>query len=142
MRKITCSGCDEIIEPYRIYKYRYCLKCQAEHHRKYQKGRKQTRAGNTPEQRVKNKARDYANRCIKKGILKKQPCSSCGSEKAEKHHSDYSKPLDVTWLCRHCHSRLHNPPQPPFQHLLSSKESTYVKQFIVALVNGRQTTNI
>lgn len=40
--------------------------------------------------------------------LKVQPCQKCHSvEKIHAHHSDYSKPLDVTWLCQTCHSELH-----------------------------------
>ena len=44
---------------------------------------------------------------IKKGTLVKQPCSVCGSLKSEAHHEDYSKPLDVTWLCHKHHMHLH-----------------------------------
>jgi ribosomal protein S27AE len=40
-------------------------------------------------------------------VLKREPCSKCGEKIAEKHHHDYSKPLDVTWLCRKCHMQEH-----------------------------------
>ena len=33
------------------------------------------------------------------------PCQICG-RKAEAHHYDYNKPLDVLWLCRSHHRRL------------------------------------
>ncbi len=42
-------------------------------------------------------------------LIKPERCSECGeSEKVDAHHEDYSKPLEVSWLCRKCHSRLHN----------------------------------
>jgi hypothetical protein len=37
-----------------------------------------------------------------------RPCAHCGAEPAEKHHPDYNKPLEVVWLCRRCHQRLHD----------------------------------
>ena len=42
----------------------------------------------------------------KLGVLTPQPCA-CGVTKTDAHHTDYSKPLDVTWLCRRCHRREH-----------------------------------
>jgi len=45
---------------------------------------------------------------LRAGRLQKQPCVFCGSEDAlEGHHHDYSRPLDVTWLCKPCHRRFH-----------------------------------
>lgn len=44
---------------------------------------------------------------IKKGVLIKQPCFICGKN-SEAHHPDYSKPLDVVWLCSSHHRQAHN----------------------------------
>ena len=44
---------------------------------------------------------------IKSGLLKKQPCEVCGIEYTEAHHDDYSKPLEVRWLCIKHHNEHH-----------------------------------
>lgn len=51
-------------------------------------------------------ARSYAKVYLRRGKLKQEPCKVCG-QKAEKHHPDYSKPLEVEWLCRRHHLALH-----------------------------------
>lgn len=43
---------------------------------------------------------------LKAGKVVPQPCWVCG-EKAEAHHPDYSRPLDVVWLCRPHHRQTH-----------------------------------
>ncbi len=44
---------------------------------------------------------------IKRGKLHKQPCGGCGNPKAHAHHLDYTKRLDITWLCATCHRAWH-----------------------------------
>lgn len=55
---------------------------------------------------IKAKARRDVNNALKLGKLAKQQCEICG-DTAEAHHEDYSKPLDVRWLCR-MHHRAHH----------------------------------
>lgn len=51
----------------------------------------------------KYRARYAVSNAIRDGRLERQPCSACGDAKAEAHHTDYSRPLDVEWLCFTCH---------------------------------------
>lgn len=44
-------------------------------------------------------ARDAVNNGIRDGRIQRQPCEICGDAKAQAHHEDYSRPLDVRWLC-------------------------------------------
>ena len=44
-------------------------------------------------------ARTAVGNAIRDGRLIKQPCRICGNPKSQAHHHDYSKPLDVDWLC-------------------------------------------
>lgn len=52
-------------------------------------------------------ARRKVSWAIETGRLTKEPCRICGDPKSIAHHQDYSKPLDVWWLCQQCHSQLH-----------------------------------
>lgn len=65
---------------------------------------------NTKEYRKSFPTRAKANAlvgvAIRKGLLKKQPCWVCGN-KAIAHHPDYSRPLDVVWLCQPHHKQTH-----------------------------------
>jgi hypothetical protein len=43
---------------------------------------------------------------IRTGRLARQGCEVCG-DRAHAHHDDYSKPLDVRWLCSQHHTDHH-----------------------------------
>ena len=54
-------------------------------------------------------ARSILNAAVKNGKLEKpKQCFKCGSEdRIDGHHEDYSKPLEVEWLCPLCHAARH-----------------------------------
>ena len=55
----------------------------------------------------KKRAQRLVCSALKSGKLTKQPCEVCGKDKVQAHHDDYSKPLDVRWLCFLHHRMLH-----------------------------------
>lgn len=81
---------------------RYCLDCHARYMREHRPKHSQL----TDLQRHKANCRAYANTYKRRGKLDVKSCQECG-RRAEMHHKDYSRPLDVTWLCRECHLELH-----------------------------------
>lgn len=89
----------------------YCHNCHAAYARAHRPKFKEL----TGEQRAKNIARSYANVYQRRGKLKPKPCADCGSRRVEKHHDDYRKPLEVTWLCRPCHLARHEHGEPAQQ---------------------------
>ena len=41
-------------------------------------------------------------------LIKPDVCSECGTvDRVPGHHEDYSKPLEVIWLCGKCHRKRH-----------------------------------
>lgn len=52
-------------------------------------------------------ARTAVSNAIRDGRMTRQPCAVCGCKETEAHHEDYSKPLDVVWLCFEDHRKLH-----------------------------------
>jgi hypothetical protein len=57
--------------------------------------------------RMKNIATKRVANALVSGSLAREACCVCTSAPAEAHHADYSKPLEVFWLCRDHHRRLH-----------------------------------
>lgn len=52
-------------------------------------------------------ARQVLQEAVRCGKIKKLPCEVCGDKKTDGHHTDYSKALDVRWLCRTHHAEIH-----------------------------------
>ena len=63
---------------------RYAVNCLREYRQKH------------PE---KARAWSMVGRAVRNGTLIRQPCEVCGEAKVQAHHEDYSKPIDVRWLC-------------------------------------------
>ena len=91
-----------------------CTDCNTNKSREYRKNggnvsiRKATKKWNS-----KNKEKHNVHGILryyeKKGsIIRPETCSKCNKKvKVDGHHYDYSKPLEVVWLCRKCHKEEH-----------------------------------
>lgn len=55
----------------------------------------------------KYKAEYTIGNAIRAGLIERQPCEICGAEKSHAHHDDYSKPMQVRWLCAVHHKEWH-----------------------------------
>jgi hypothetical protein len=54
------------------------------------------------------KAHYLVSNAIRDGRLEKLPCVVCGDSNSHAHHDDYSKPLEVRWLCAKHHKSTEN----------------------------------
>lgn len=64
--------------------------------------------------KLKNKIKHNAHQAVQTAIMngdlkKSKKCEDCGLIKKmiHGHHEDYSKPLEVRWLCVKCHRKAH-----------------------------------
>jgi len=96
----------------------YCKVCCSMDGKKYRKSRRDWNKNNkdivnrsTLEYRNRNpekkKASNLLGVAIANGKIKRQPCCVCGDMNSHGHHEDYSKPLEVTWLCAIHHKQIH-----------------------------------
>ncbi len=67
-------------------------------------GRKKRYRAKNPE---KHAAHLMMRNAIRSGKLIPESCKMCGCQKVEGHHTDYSKPLSVVWLCKEHHLEAH-----------------------------------
>lgn len=57
----------------------------------------------------KQRARRIVEQAVKWGHLLRKPCEVCSESKTQAHHDDYSKALEVRWLCPVHHTAVHRP---------------------------------
>lgn len=98
------------------HKWKPCPKC-GQHDWFYGSRRScrscQERASQAPEAKQKRAAQQAAKNAIRTGALVRQPCEACTKSghtqrsKSHGHHEDYSKPLEVIWLCSLHHRWVH-----------------------------------
>lgn len=89
---------------------------QAEYERRYKERYPERRREAPRRWNERNPEKVEAQRKLRKAVRlgqvsKPDSCEDCGkftdSYDLHGHHEDYSKPLDVDWLCRRCHKKRH-----------------------------------
>lgn len=55
----------------------------------------------------KIRAHTLLNRAINRGDIRRGSCEECSAKNAHAHHTNYSKPLNVRWLCSIHHKLEH-----------------------------------
>lgn len=119
---LCCTTCKSKVELHKHYTYtrkdgtliqKYmCKVCSKNrfkkwHHKNKDKFREIIRKSERKNY-LKVTARQKVRYALKvKKILKKDVCEICQESGTQAHHKDYSKPLDVIWLCIRCHSNEH-----------------------------------
>lgn len=126
MISIYCKKCGNVIDKLWLEKHqKLCSLCYNDYMRKWNRTevglrnhRIQSRKFNkTPNKKIiskrwkdKNKEKLIAENKFLYAVRHKyiliEPCQICG-KKAHGHHSDYSKPYDVNWLCPLHHKAMH-----------------------------------
>ena len=124
-----CSSCNETLDLTNFYKgTRKCKDCTKKavslnyrknkaHYQEYdrkreatesrKKDKKKSQDKHRSENPDKYKARTALGNALRDKRIVKVPCEVCGDEKSQAHHDDYSKPLDVKWLCFKHHRQVH-----------------------------------
>ncbi len=100
LRNGVCSRCRAI---HRRKYAAYCQPCHAANMRDWRK----THPMNA-EQKRRDNCRSYSRVLMLRGKLVPGPCADCGGAWEHMHHEDYSKPREVTWLCKPCHGQRHD----------------------------------
>lgn len=126
-RACSSCGCEIIITEVMCRRSKYvCRPCESARAVEYaRKNREKKRAWNnayhakisgeraeaTRRYRARNPEKRAAHQAVqtatRNGSLARLPCEVCGEVKSHAHHDDYSKPLEVKWLCHTHHMERH-----------------------------------
>lgn len=117
MKEKYCSRCKITGVSFIIYcrhgerTYYHCRECNNNRIKKYYSENKEsfrrTNYRSMAKHKEKQAARALLNYAIRKGLMTKPKiCSHCFNkvERIQGHHTDYTKPLEVVWLCKDCHA--------------------------------------
>jgi hypothetical protein len=102
--KCAYCGKDIIVNPCKVRKnirLFCCRNCYSKYRAEVLPKEEQNAYGggySLEERNKRAKARTAFNHYLRDNKLSKQPCVVCG-EKAEAHHDNYDRPLEVRWLC-------------------------------------------
>lgn len=117
-----CSRCKTLLGDGEFYgDCYYCKPCHREYGRKYRRAydrrpktiaRKEAKRKiadyyHRPSVLVREQAKQAVRKAVRNGTLKKRPCIVCRERKSQGHHPDYTKPLQVIWLCSKHHNEIH-----------------------------------
>ena len=114
---MNCLCCEKQIKP-RMYRggstKKFCnVGCRVKYYRQNNLeicNKRAKKQHSTEEWRIKMNASAKLRRAVQSGKIKKPKiCSECEHENniIHGHHPDYSKPLNVVWLCPKCHVDVH-----------------------------------
>jgi hypothetical protein len=119
----TCTGCGHtktLTQFYRHNRYRdgrrnQCRICVMAYNARnkvhfnalHREGKKRRGDKDWKKYPLRTRARNRLAHAVRRGLVKKLPCERCGRVDSQAHHQDYSKPLDVVWLCPVCHGWEH-----------------------------------
>jgi len=99
----------------------YCRSCQRDYMRAWRarnpelmaeyRRRREAKHGThkKPKDPAQRRAQWAVSYALEKGrLVRPLCCPQCGRKvRVDAHHEDYSKPLEVEWLCRRCHMTRH-----------------------------------
>jgi hypothetical protein len=93
----------------------WCRNCYREYQREYARNYRDANKHRQSQHRyrIKNQDKDAAHKAVHRALKTGELfmplwCQRCHCvHEIEAHHHDYSKPLDVEWLCQTCHGLEH-----------------------------------
>lgn len=91
-----CCKVPETLGPY----HRYCAVCRT----------------------ARARLREQVDFIVRQAKPTPEPCQCGADSNLDRHHDDYSKPLDIRWLCGPCHVQWHMDNRPVFDVFKTARQ--------------------